>query len=177
VTHTIWTVGHSTRPLDEFLSVLEAHRIEALVDVRRYPLSRRHPHFNRDAFEPALDARGIRYTWIERLGGRRYPRADSPNQAWRVTGFRGYADYMETPEFELGLAELTEIGGERRTAYMCAELLWWQCHRRLISDALVARGWNVLHIAGADAAAPHKLLPPAQLRDGKLTYAAEQLEL
>jgi len=177
MTPTIWTVGHSTRSLAELVAVLSAHRVDAVADVRRFPGSRRHPQFSRDTLAAQLASHGIEYHWIERLGGRRAPRADSPNDGWRVDGFRGYADYIDSAEFEAGLAQLIAVAEARRTAYMCAELLWWQCHRRLISDVLVARGWTVLHIATADAASPHKLMPPARLRDGKLSYAAEQLEL
>ena len=157
--------------------MLATHRIERLVDVRRFPMSRRHPHFNRDELATSLDAAGIDYRWMEALGGRRYPRADSRNTAWRVTGFRGYADYMETPAFAVARDELLALARERRTAYMCAELLWWQCHRRLISDSLLVLGHEVLHIQTSDPPAPHKLTPPAVLRDGQLSYEPLQTEL
>ena len=177
---TLWTVGHSTRSWDELLAVLTAHGIGALADVRRYPLSRRHPQFNRDALESALPAAGLRYTWLEALGGRRYPRKDSRNQAWRTTGFRGYADYMETPAFARARDDLLELGRTARTArtaYMCAELLWWQCHRRLISDSLLALGHEVLHIQDETPPTPHKITPPATIHDGQLSYSPEQTEL
>ena len=140
-------------------------------------MSRRHPQFGRDSLQAALASAQIEYTWLESLGGRRYPRPDSPNTGWRVTGFRGYADYMETPEFQHAFDGLLDIAAEKRTAIMCAEALWWQCHRRLVSDAVVARGHDVLHIQTPAVAAPHKLIPPAHLRDGKLSYVAAQPEL
>jgi uncharacterized protein (DUF488 family) len=177
VTLSLWTVGHSTRTAHEFLELLRAHRIETVADVRRFPASRRHPHFSREQLEPALSAQEIDYHWLPGLGGRRSPRADSANTGWRVAAFRGYADYMETPEFTDALGELLGIATSRRTAIMCAEALWWQCHRRLIADALLALGHDVGHIMSSDEALPHKLIPPARIRDGKLSYAAAQPEL
>lgn len=173
----LWTIGHSTRSIAEFVEILDAHRIEALADVRRYPMSRRHPQFNREPLQESLAAASIDYHWLEALGGRRYPRADSPNVGWRVTGFRGYADYMETQPFLDGRSRLLEVAAAKRTAYMCAELLWWQCHRRLISDSLLAMGHEVLHIQTAAPATPHRITPPATLRDGHLSYAPQQTEL
>jgi uncharacterized protein (DUF488 family) len=177
VTLSLWTIGHSTRTADEFLELLRAHRIEGVADVRRFPASRRHPHFSREQLEPTLKARQIDYHWLPALGGRRSPRPDSVNTGWRVAAFRGYADYMETPEFTEALGELLGIATARRTAIMCAEALWWQCHRRLIADALVALGHHVGHIMSSDEASPHKLIPPALIRDGKLSYAAAHPEL
>lgn len=148
-----------------------------MADVRRFPASRRHPHFSREPLEGALRAAGIDYAWMPDLGGRRKARPDSRNTGWRVEAFRGYADYMETTEFETALAGLLELAGSRRTAIMCAEALWWQCHRRLIADALLARGYPVTHIESAAKASAHKLVPPAHLRLGTLSYAAEQADL
>ena len=127
---------------------MQAHSIQVVADVRRFPASRRHPHFSRESLEPALAARSVDYCWLPALGGRRAPRADSANTGWRVAAFRGYADYMETPEFADALADLVELARSRRTAIMCAESLWWQCHRRLIADALlVFRVRMALYIA------------------------------
>ena len=148
-----------------------------MADVRRFPGSRRHPHFGREQLEPLLRAQGIEYVWMPELGGRRKARTDSPHTGWRVEAFRGYADYMDTDEFRAATAGLLEIAGERSTAIMCAEQLWWQCHRRLIADTLLARGHEVLHIESATKASPHKLVSPAHLVRGNLSYAAEQPEL
>jgi uncharacterized protein (DUF488 family) len=174
---SVWTVGHSTRTAADFVALLAAHRIEALADVRRFPMSRRHPHFSREHLEPFLAQHGIEYHWMPALGGRRSPRKDSANTGWRVAGFRGYADYIETPEFADAFAQLVALARGKRTAIMCAEALWWQCHRRLIADQLLAQGYDVVHIESATKSSPHKLVPPARLVGGKLTYAAEQLDL
>jgi uncharacterized protein (DUF488 family) len=174
---TVWTVGHSTRSADEFAELLSAHAVKRVADVRRFPASRRHPHFAREQLEPFLAARGIDYRWLAELGGRRSARRDSSNTGWRVAAFRGYADYMETPEFGAAFATLMVLAGERNTAIMCAESLWWQCHRRLIADALVAGGHVVIHIEGADKASSHKLIAPARFVEGRLSYAAEQTGL
>jgi uncharacterized protein (DUF488 family) len=157
--------------------VLQAHGIRALADVRRFPGSRRHPHFGREQLEALLRSREVQYVWMPELGGRRRPRKDSPHTGWRVEGFRGYADYMETDEFRVALSRLLELAPQQRTAIMCAEQLWWQCHRRLIADALLAQGHEVLHIESATKASPHRLVPPAHLVRGQLSYAAEQLDL
>jgi uncharacterized protein (DUF488 family) len=155
--------------------VLAAHGIDAVADVRRFPASRRHPHFSREQLEPLLATSGIAYRWMPELGGRRSPRKDSVNTGWRVAGFRGYADYMESAEFSEALAALNTWARGRRAAVMCAESLWWQCHRRLIADALL--GHEILHIESATKASPHRLISPARLENGRLTYAPEQLEL
>jgi uncharacterized protein (DUF488 family) len=157
--------------------LLQAHGIEVVADVRRYPGSRRHPHFAREQLEALLGASGISYRSMPELGGRRSARPDSPNTGWRVAAFRGYADYMETPEFTAAFNDLVSIGSDRRTAIMCAEALWWQCHRRLIADALVAAGHDVVHIESAARSAPHRLIEPARIVQGRLSYAAEQLDL
>jgi uncharacterized protein (DUF488 family) len=177
VTLTVWTVGHSTRTAEEFLQLLRGHRIEGLADVRRFPGSRRHPHFGRDQLAPLLESNQIRYEWVPELGGRRKAAKDSPNTGWRVAAFRGYADYMQTPEFAAAISALRELAAAKRTAIMCAESLWWQCHRRLIADYLVAAGDDVMHIESATKASPHKLIPPAKIVAGKLSYVAEQTDL
>lgn len=169
----IWTIGHSTRSLEEFLELLAPHGIEAIADVRRYPGSRRLPHFSKDAFAASLAEARIGYAHFPELGGRRSPRPDSPNTAWRNAAFRGYADYMATDEFRAGIARLLELAHRDRTAYMCAEALWWQCHRRLISDLLKALGHEVIHILGPGKTEIHPLTPPARIVDGRLTYAPE----
>src|SRR5689334_21775582 len=167
----IWTVGHSTRSLDDFLAILEGAGIEALADVRHYPGSRRLPHFNREALADSLRAVSIEYRHIVKLGGRRRPAPDSPNTAWRSEAFRGYADYMQTDEFRAGLDELLTLAAERPTAMMCAEAVWWRCHRGLVSDLLKSKGHEVLHITGPGKVDAHPYTSAARIVDGKLSYA------
>jgi uncharacterized protein (DUF488 family) len=167
----LWTVGHSSSGIDAFLALLGAHGIGAVVDVRRFPASRRYPHFSRAALEQALATAGIGYLHVPELGGRREPRPDSPNTGWRDAGFRGYADYMETPGFLPALERLIAIAAGERTAMMCAEADWRHCHRGLIADALRLRGIEVLHIRHAGDAEPHAFTEPAQIVDGRLSYA------
>ncbi|HEY8553473.1 MAG TPA: DUF488 domain-containing protein [Burkholderiales bacterium] len=171
----VYTIGHSTLPLDAFIARLEAHGVQALADVRRFPASRRHPHFNRDALEAALGRESIAYHWLPALGGRRAPRRDSRNSGWRNASFRGYADYMETPPFREGIGRLLDIARERPTAIMCAESLWWRCHRALIADYLTAVGVAVVHIVDEARSEPHRLTGPARIVNGVLTYAEERL--
>ena len=169
----IYTIGHSTRELGEFLGLLTAHRVTQVMDVRRYPGSRRHPQFVRDALATALQAIGVAYHHEPELGGRRAARRDSANTAWRSAGFRGYADYMETPAFEHALARLREVARARPTAILCAEAVPWRCHRHLIADALLARGEDVSHILSATRVDPHRLSAHAQvLPGGLLRYPA-----
>ena len=167
----LWTIGHSTLPIDEFLERLGAYRIAALADVRRFPGSRKHPHFGQQQLAEALAERRIAYEWFEALGGRRSAAKDSPNTAWRNAAFRGYADYMATPAFQQALQRLIELASNRRTAIMCAEAVWWRCHRSLVSDTLTVLGFEVIHIADATHAATHPMTAPARVVDGKLTYA------
>ena len=174
---TIWTIGHSTRTADEFLAVLAAHQIEAVADVRRFPGSRRLPQFGGEALDAALREVDVSYRWIGELGGRRRPDAESPNDAWENDAFRGYADHMATEEFADGLVELLTVAAGLRTAVMCAEQLWWRCHRRIIADVLVSLGHEVQHIRDVGTAEPHVLAPPARLADGMLTYAAPTVQL
>jgi uncharacterized protein (DUF488 family) len=170
----IWTIGHSTRTADEFLDLLRANTIEGLADVRTIPRSRRHPQFGREALESRLNEKGIEYRHFAELGGLRKPRRESPNGAWRNAAFRGYADHMMTPQFDCGIDELLRFGEQRNVAVMCAEAVWWQCHRMLISDALVARGVEVQHIMGlrgSSAIQPHRLTSFAQIRSaGRVWY-------
>jgi uncharacterized protein (DUF488 family) len=175
---TLFTIGHSTRPLDTFLRLLRAHRIETLVDVRTVPRSRRHPQFNRESLPESLEATGIAYTHMPRLGGLRHPRPDSINTGWRNAGFRGYADHMQTPAFDEALRELIDRARRDRVTIMCAEAVPWRCHRSLIADALTARGIRVEHILGAERAEPHRLTSFARVDGTSVTYpSAEPLEL
>lgn len=168
----VHTVGHSTREVEELLDLLAENGIEALVDVRRFPGSRRHPQFSREALAASMAAAGIDYRHEPRLGGRRRPRPDSPHTAWRNAGFRAYADHMESDEFRQALAEL-ERAAARPTAVMCAEAVPWRCHRRLIADALTARGREVLHLLAPGRRELHQLHPDAiVLADGRLAYPA-----
>jgi uncharacterized protein (DUF488 family) len=173
----IFTVGHSTHPLDEFLRLLRAYRVEQLADVRRYPGSRRVPWFNREALAHELHSRGLLYHHLPSLGGRRRACPNSPNGGWRVEAFRGYADHMASAEFEEGLAALEALAGGRPTAMMCAEALWWRCHRRLVSDVLTLRGWEVLHIGPGGEVTVHELTPFAVADAGCLTYPPAQTSL
>ncbi|MDQ2665854.1 MAG: DUF488 domain-containing protein [Gemmatimonadota bacterium] len=167
---TVYTVGHSTRSSEEFIGVLEAFHIELLVDVRRMPGSRRLPQFDSATLARSLAAREIDYCWISQLGGRRRAQADSPNTGWRHPAFRAYADHMATGEFADGLFELLMLANGKRTVIMCAEVLWWRCHRRLISDVLVVLGLRVVHIFNEGKEELHQLAPPAHLLNGALSY-------
>ena len=170
----IYTIGHSTRTFDELIEALRAHQITLLVDIRAFPASRRLPHFNRESLETTLPAAGIDYLWMRDLGGRRNKqRDDSPNTGLRNASFRNYADYMLTPQFQAAAGELISLAsdGSRRVAIMCAERVWFHCHRMLVSDWLVGRGHQVLHIDGAGPAREHKMLAEAQVRDGNVIYA------
>ena len=172
----VFTIGHSTRELDAFIALLEREGVRHVADVRRFPGSRRHPQFGRDALALALEGRGIAYSHHPSLGGRRSPRPDSPNGAWRNAGFRGYADYMATPEFTDALERLLDVARAEPTAIMCAEAVPWRCHRSMIADALVARGVPVRHILDARTE-PHRLTSFAVVRDGGIVYPPEQGEL
>lgn len=151
----LWTIGHSTRSLDELLALLRANDIRRVVDVRRYPGSRKYPHFNSGELAVALEAAGIGYTHMPELGGRRTPRPDSPHTEWRNAAFRGYADYMDTPEFAAAVRKLTEMAERERVAIMCSEAVWWRCHRSMIADWFTAHGWTVMHITSTAAPKPH----------------------
>jgi uncharacterized protein (DUF488 family) len=167
----IFTIGHSTRSLDEFIGLLRAHDVAQLADIRTVPKSQRHPHFAGDALAQTLPRAGIAYRHFPGLGGLRKPKKDSTNSAWRHEGFRGYADYMQTPKFEGALGQLEAWARGAPTAIMCAEAVWWRCHRQLVADALVARGVAVRHIMGAGAARLHILTDFAKLdAEGRVTY-------
>ena len=170
---TVWTVGHSTRPEEEFLSVVGAHDVELIVDVRRFPGSRRLPQYAAAALETTLGGRGIAYCWLPALGGRRRPDPASPNLGWRHPAFRAYAEHVETEAFALGLFELLTLSQGLRTAVMCAEVLWWRCHRRLIADVLTSLSVRVEHIRSERVAEVHRLTAPARLVGGRLTYEAD----
>ena len=199
----IWTIGHSTRTIDDFISLLEQNEIKLLADVRAWPGSRRYPHFNKDALAESLNAHGIRYEHFPELGGKRKSKPDSRNTAWRNASFRGYADYMETEQFQKGVERLLAFarsdgppqdgfavanlssrrnerdGGEAvipcAVAIMCAEAVWWRCHRSLIAHCLKARGAEVLHILGANKVEPHPYTSAARIVNGELSYEAESL--
>jgi Domain of unknown function DUF488 len=168
----IFTVGHSTRPIEVFLELLRAHCVERVVDVRTIPRSRRNPQFDRDALAASLERAGIAYTHLKTLGGLRHARADSSNLAWRNGSFRGFADYMQTPEFDEGLARLLKLAGQGRCAVMCAEAVPWRCHRSLIADALTARGIAVEHILSAKRRERHQMTPFARVRGEQVDYPA-----
>src|SRR6266550_5720810 len=167
---SIWTVGHSTRSAQEFNEILLAQRIEALVDVRSFPGSRRYPHFNKPELARALEVIGILYSHSPRLGGRRKVSPHSKNTAWRNPSFRAYADHMESEEFKEGMQELLKLSHEKRTAIMCAEALWWRCHRSLIADFLKANGVDVIHILDGKHTEKHPYTPAARLVEGRLSY-------
>ncbi|MBN8481121.1 MAG: DUF488 domain-containing protein [Xanthomonadales bacterium] len=167
----IWTIGHSTRAADDFLVLLVANAIEAVADVRRHAGSRKHPQFNPSALAASLQRHGIEYVPMPELGGRRKPRADSHNTLWRNESFRGYADYMETPAFAAAIERLLVLARRKRTAMLCAEAVWWRCHRSLIADWLKTGGVEVRHILGPGKNEVHPWSSAAQLIDGRLSYA------
>lgn len=167
----IWTIGHSNREFPRFLDLLRGSSIDFLADVRRFPGSLRHPQFGREAFEPALREAGIGYQHFEGLGGRRgRARPDSPNRAWRVASFNAFADHMESPEFRSALDALIARASDHRLALMCSEALPWRCHRRLIADALIVRGWSVFDIIGPGSPKPHALTPFARVESDRIIY-------
>ncbi len=167
----IWTIGHSTRTAEEFLALLAAHRIAALADVRRFSASRKFPHFNQIALRRTLPQAGIEYAEFPELGGRRRPRPDSPDTVWRNASFRGYADHMQSEEFRAGIERLLDLARRRATAVMCAEAVWWRCHRALIADYLKARGVAVHHILNSQKAPEHPYTSAARIFEGRLTYS------
>jgi uncharacterized protein (DUF488 family) len=173
---TLCTIGHSTRTSEDLIRALQAHGIKTLVDIRAFPASRRLPHFNREALEQSMPDAGIRYIWVKGLGGyRKKSREDSPNTGLRNASFRNYADYMLTPEFEESIATLLRLAENSPTAYMCAERVWFQCHRMLVSDWLVAHGHTVLHIDTEGPPKPHRLTAEARLIGNQVVYSPETL--
>jgi uncharacterized protein (DUF488 family) len=178
MTNKIWTIGHSTRSIDDFIAALKANEIKLVADVRLLPGSKRYPHFNEDALNSSLGDAGISYEHFPELGGRRKPKPDSRNTAWRNAAFRGYADYMETEEFRRGIERLIKSAtATGRTAIMCAEAVWWRCHRALISDLLKSRGIDVIHIIDAKKTEPHPFTAVARIVEGALSYASEEGQL
>ena len=167
---TIWTIGHSTRDIGEFIDLLKEHQIEVLADVRSFPGSRKYPHFGAEALDQSLAQVGIEYVPFKQLGGRRKVRPDSPHTVWRNAAFRGYADYMETNEFRRGIENLLKLARTRRTAIMCSEAVWWRCHRSMISDYLKAAGVSVEHIMAPGKNVIHPYTSAAKIVDGDLIY-------
>ena len=167
---SLFTLGHSTRPIEVFLDLLAIHQVELIGDVRTIPKSRHNPQFGEDSLRASLEAAGLGYRHLAALGGLRHARKDSTNTGWRNLSFRGYADYMQTPAFAAGLSELEELARERCTAILCSEAVPWRCHRSLIADALVQRGWTVLDILSASPAKPHRVTPFLHVEDGVLSY-------
>jgi uncharacterized protein (DUF488 family) len=174
---TIFTVGHSTHPINPFIELLQSHNIEQVIDIRTIPKSRHNPQFNREALAAALRAVGIRYAHVPDLGGLRHARRDSINLGWRNASFRGYADYMQTPEFETGIERAIRLAEARPTALMCAEAVPWRCHRSLVADALLVRGIRVEHITSHASPKAHTLTPFARVRGTQITYPADQISL
>lgn len=173
---TVNTVGHSTHPIEEFIGILQAHGVRRLVDVRTIPKSRHNPQFNRESLQSSLPAVGIDYRHLPGLGGLRHPRKDSLNTGWRNASFRGYADYMQTPEFSKNLEELIELASESPTAIMCAEAVPWRCHRSLIADALLARRITVQEILSATKSQPHAMTPFAKVEGERVAYPGSRPE-
>jgi uncharacterized protein (DUF488 family) len=173
----VFTIGHSTRSEHQFLALLNEADVRAVADVRAFPASRRNPQFNAGELEQWLTAAGIRYVHVPELGGRRRPRPGSVNPGWREAAFQGYADHMASPEFARGLARVIEIALAVPTAIMCAEAVWWRCHRRLIADALTVRGWEVVHLGAGGRPAIHELPAFAMVEDGRLSYPPTQSSL
>lgn len=166
----LWTIGHSTHAIEDFIAALNSFDIKTVVDVRSYPGSRRYPQFNKENLRAALAGAAVEYRHLSELGGRRRAKRDSLNMAWRNEMFRGYADYMETNDFIEGIARLLEVAGAGRTAIMCAEAVWWRCHRSLISDYLKAKGIEVTHIMAVGKSEVHPFTPAARIVDGELSY-------
>ena len=166
----IWTIGHSTRALDEFVDMLKSFQIESVADIRSFPGSRRFPQFNKEALALSLPENNIKYIHLKELGGRRKVQPDSINTGWRLAAFRGYADYMGTDAFKNAIQELENFAYKNRIAYMCSEALWWRCHRSLVSDYLKVHGWMVMHIMGNGKAQEHPYTSPAEIVNGELAY-------
>ncbi len=173
----IWTIGHSTRTLDEFVGLLKSFQIECIADIRSYPGSRRFPHFNKESLENLLPKNDIKYIHLNELGGRRKARPDSINTGWRLAAFRGYADYMVTDSFKKAIRELEQMACKERVACMCAEGLWWRCHRSLVSDYLKFQGWSVMHIMSISKVQEHPYTSPAEIVNGELRYSKKLTSL
>lgn len=173
---TIWTIGHSTRPMEEFIAMLHSFNIELVADIRSFPGSRKFPQYNKETLQVSLPQSNIQYVHLKSLGGRRKVKPDSKNTVWRNAAFRGYADYMETNFFKDGIAELEMVALKQRTAYMCSEAVWWRCHRSMVSDYLKVRGWKVMHIMGIAKDEEHPYTAPAKIVNGELSYENESKE-
>lgn len=171
----IYTIGHSTHSITQFIEMLHSFAIKTLADIRRFPGSNKYPQFNKDNLEEALKQNGICYIHLEDLGGRRKVQANSKNNKWRNDSFRGYADYMETPAFENAVTKLEIIAMKQTTAYMCSEAVWWRCHRSMVSDYLKAKGWKVMHIMAVGKAEEHPYTSPARVVDDRVCYYDEDL--
>ncbi|MFZ0883027.1 MAG: DUF488 domain-containing protein [Candidatus Acidiferrales bacterium] len=171
---TIFTVGHSTRPLEEFIELLKAHGVQRVIDIRSIPRSRHDPQFNRETLGPSLRAAKIAYVHLKKLGGLRHAKADSKNLGWHNASFRGFADYMQTQEFQEGLERALKLTTTKPSALMCAEAVPWRCHRSLVADALVVRGVPVEDIMNASRAQPHRLTPFARVRGKQITYPTDE---
>jgi uncharacterized protein (DUF488 family) len=171
----IYTIGHSTHPIDKFLSMLDAFAIHTLVDVRNFPGSRKYPQYNQENLQASLKNAGIEYIHLKDLGGRRKPVVGSKNNRWRSDAFRGYADYMEGAPFKKAVKELEKYAAAATTAFMCSEAVWWRCHRSLIADYLKVNGWKVMHIQSEKKAEEHPYTSPAQIVDGRLSYSDSTL--
>src|SRR5690554_5248297 len=169
----IWTIGHSTRTLHDFVAMLQSCSIEMVADIRRFPGSRRYPQFNKEALQKSLLENGIEYSHFEMLGGRRKPQPDSHNTGWRVPAFQGYADYMETEDFKIAVASLELLATKKRTVFMCSEAVWWSCHRSLVADYLKFNGWLVMHIMGVRKVQEHPYTKPAIIENDKLVYPSQ----
>ena len=169
----IWTIGHSTRPFEELIEMLHSFRIETVTDVRSYPGSRKFPQYNKETLIQTFPDNHINYVHLKDLGGRRKVNPASKNTSWRHAAFRGYADYMETPEFKEGIKELETIALKERTAYMCSEAVWWRCHRSMISDYLKVHGWKVMHIMAINKEEDHPFTSPAKVVQGELNYRVD----
>jgi uncharacterized protein (DUF488 family) len=166
----IWTIGHSTRSIEEFLTILKSFNIEVLIDIRTYPGSRRYPHFNKEAMAKSLHENGLEYIHMLALGGRRKPVENSVNTSWKHPSFRGYADHMQSQEFVDAINDVQKIASRKKVAYMCSEAMWWKCHRSLVSDYLKVKGWNVQHIMDVNKSTEHPYTSPAKPVQGELFY-------
>lgn len=171
--HTIYTIGHSTHTLVEFLNMLQSFNIKTLADIRSLPGSRKFPQFNKEDLKISLEEVGIQYLHLPDLGGRRKVKKDSKNNRWNNDSFKGYADYMETEEFKNAIINLERIALEKATAYMCSEAVWWKCHRSMVSDYLKAKGWNVLHIMAVGKIQEHRYTSPARIVNDEVLYSDE----
>lgn len=168
----IWTIGHSTRPFEYFLKMLHSFNIQEVVDIRSFPGSRKYPHYNKELLEQTLPQDHLAYYHLKNLGGRRKPNRHSKNTAWRVAAFRSYADYMETEDFHTGILQLEKLALHKKVAFMCAEAVWWRCHRSMVSDYLKSTGWTVYHIMDIEKEEEHPYTAPAKIINGKLSYSA-----